>query len=169
MAGGPADQQRLRYCVRFPEGFDFAKGGKLPGFYGGTVTGGQQIPDGENGFSTRLMWRAEGAGEVYAYLPGSRKHGTSIGRGLWTFRRGSWDCIVQELTLNTAGIANGEIVLWVNGVQVLKETGLEFRTTERLKIDGLFFSTFFGGSDRSWSTPVDQYLEFEGFGVAPAE
>ena len=76
---------------------------------------------------------------------------------------------MQELTLNTAGIANGEIVLWVNGVQVLKETGLEFRTTERLKIDGLFFSTFFGGSDRSWSTPVDQYLEFEGFGVAPAE
>ncbi|WP_181449171.1 polysaccharide lyase [Nonomuraea aridisoli] len=42
---------------------------------------GGRIPDGTNGLSTRFMWRANGAGEVYAYLPTSREHGTSLGRG----------------------------------------------------------------------------------------
>jgi hypothetical protein len=167
MSSGPADEMHLRYCVRFPEGFDFVKGGKLPGLYGGTVTSGQHIPDGANGFSTRLMWRASGAGEVYAYLPGSIQHGTSIGRGTWTFRPGSWDCIEQQVTLNTPGKSDGQIVVWANGCPVIRESGLVFRTTGRLRIDGLFFSTFFGGSDRSWSTPVDQHVEFSDFQVSP--
>lgn len=168
-AAGPSDQMYLRYCVRFPKGFDFVKGGKLPGLYGGTVTGGQHIPDGANGFSTRLMWRASGAGEVYAYLPGSIEHGTSIGRGTWTFRPGSWDCIEQQVMLNTPGAADGQLVVWANGCPVIRESGLVFRTTGRLRIDGLFFSTFFGGSDRSWSTPVDQHVEFSGFEISPHE
>jgi hypothetical protein len=80
---GDCDEAWLAYDVRFPSGFQFVKGGKLPGFFGGTVTSGQHIPDGTNGFSTRYMWRAAGVGEVYAYLPTSDEHGTSLGRGNW--------------------------------------------------------------------------------------
>ena len=43
---GSLDQARLGYYVRFQPGFDFVKGGKLPGLYGGTVTAGRHIPDG---------------------------------------------------------------------------------------------------------------------------
>jgi hypothetical protein len=144
----------------FPPGFDFVKGGKLPGLYGGTVTSGQRIPDGTDGFSTRYMWRRSGAGEVYAYLPTSTKHGTSLGRGSWTWPTGRWVQIVQHVRLNTPGQADGVLDVWFQGEQVLHRTDITYRTVRDLKIDGVFFSSFFGGGDRSWATPRDQYADF---------
>jgi hypothetical protein len=168
LPGGPVDALELTYQVRFPPGFDFVKGGKLPGLYGGTVTGGRHIPDGTDGFSTRYMWRAGGDGEVYAYLPTSQEHGTSLGRGCWRFPTGRWTGIRQRVLLNHPGQADGRVTVWQDGRQVLDSPGLEFRTTDGLRIQGLFFSTFFGGSDTSWASPVDQYADFAGFTLAPA-
>ena len=37
--------------------------------------------------------------------------------------------------------------------QVFSQKNFVFRTTEALKIDGVFFSTYFGGNDASWATP----------------
>lgn len=47
------------------------KGGKLPGMHGGNMrcTGGQLKPNGDNCFSTRLMWGPGGRVEGYLYLP----------------------------------------------------------------------------------------------------
>lgn len=160
---GPVEEAYLKYYVRFPAGFDFVKGGKMPGLFGGTVTSGQHIPDGANGFSTRYMWRAKGAGEVYAYLPTSKEHGTSLGRGDWTFPTGRWIRVEQRVKLNTVGKSDGQIQVWMDGVQVASHTGLKFRTTSKLKIEGIFFSTFFGGSDSSWASPRDQTAEFASF------
>lgn len=157
---GPLEEAWLSYDVRFQPGFDFVKGGKLPGLYGGTVTSGQHIPDGTDGFSTRYMWRASGNGEVYAYLPTSRQHGTSIGRGSWIWPDGRWVRVVQHVRLNTPGEADGVLDVWFQGGQVLHRADLTYRTTDDLKIDGLFFSSFFGGGDRSWATPRDQYADF---------
>ncbi len=165
LPGGPVDALDLKYQVRFPPGFDFVKGGKLPGLYGGTVTGGRRIPDGTNGFSTRYMWRDGGAGEVYAYLPSSREHGTSLGRGYWSFTPGRWTTIHQRVQLNTPGASDGRVAVWLDGKPVLHETGLQFRTSGDLRIDGLFFSTFFGGSDSSWASPAEQYTDFAGFSI----
>jgi hypothetical protein len=160
LRSGPTDELHLRYYVRFQPGFNFVKGGKLPGLYGGTVTSGRRIPNGSDGFSTRYMWRAGGAGEVYAYLPSSVAHGTSLGRGSWRFVPGRWTSIEQAVQLNTPGQANGSVTVWVNGRQVFQQTGMVYRTSDGLKIDGLFFSTFFGGGDASWASPTDQYAEF---------
>jgi hypothetical protein len=160
------DELHLQYLVRFPAGFDFVKGGKLPGLYGGTVTSGGDIPDGTDGFSTRYMWRRDGAGEVYAYLPTSRENGTSLGRGCWSFTPGAWTAMQQRVRLNTPGTADGEVRVWQDGRQVFAATGLEFRTVGQLGIDGVFFSTFFGGGDTSWASPVDQYADFAAFAVA---
>jgi hypothetical protein len=63
------------YSAFFEDGFEFAKGGKMPGLFGGTsmetaksCSGGKQ--DGrEDCFSARLMWRTDGAGEFYNYYP----------------------------------------------------------------------------------------------------
>jgi hypothetical protein len=163
LPGNPIDTLDLTYQLRFPPDFDFVKGGKLPGLYGGTVTSGQHIPDGTNGFSTRYMWRAHGDGEVYAYLPTSHEHGTSLGRGCWTFTPGRWTTIRQHTQLNTPGHTDGRITVWQDDRQVLDQTGLEFRTTDQLHIDGLFFSTFFGGDDTTWASPTDQYADFAEF------
>lgn len=163
---GPVDAATLSYCVRFPVGFDFVKGGKLPGLFGGTVTSGRHIPDGTDGWSTRYMWRRGGAGEVYAYLPSSVAHGTSLGRGSWSITTGRWQCLAQTVTLNTPGRSDGSIVVKVDGRQVFAATGLVFRTTAQLRIDGVFFSTFFGGGDPSWASPRDQHADFARISVA---
>lgn len=54
----------LEYDVYFPADFEFVLGGKLPGLFGGkeSCSGGDAALDC---FSTRLMWREEGAGELY--------------------------------------------------------------------------------------------------------
>jgi hypothetical protein len=164
--GGPVDTAYLRYFVRFEKDFDFVKGGKMPGLFGGRITSGRRIPDGTNGFSTRYMWRTGGAGEVYAYLPTSVAHGTSLGRGSWVWPTDVWTEVQQQVTLNTPGQSDGSVRVWLNGVLVLTETGLLFRSDPGLQIEGLFFSTFFGGGDASWASPRDQYAVFAGFALS---
>jgi len=162
----PAERLHLRYYLRFPGNFHFVKGGKLPGLFGGKVFSGGHIPDGTNGFSTRFMWREKGGGEVYAYLPGSVEYGTSLGRGNWRFQPGKWHILEQEVMLNAPGRNNGRIRVWVDEKLVLNQKNLLFRTVGALKIEGIFFSTFFGGKDLSWATPEDTYIDFTGFAVS---
>lgn len=56
----------VSYEVAFDSNFDWVKGGKLPGLRGGLnstgCSGGNQAT-GQDCFSTRLMWRKNGAGE----------------------------------------------------------------------------------------------------------
>ena len=56
------------YSVFFPSDFEWVKGGKLPGLYGGRTgcSGGDAADDC---FSTRMMWRKGGAGELYLVRP----------------------------------------------------------------------------------------------------
>jgi hypothetical protein len=66
-SSGSAFQSMLvSYEVAFDSGFDWVKGGKLPGLRGGPdpdhCSGGVQA-NGTNCFSSRLMWRPNGAGE----------------------------------------------------------------------------------------------------------
>ncbi|BAY20906.1 hypothetical protein NIES2100_06500 [Calothrix sp. NIES-2100] len=162
----PKNSLRLSYYLRFSENFDFVKGGKLPGLFGGTANSGGDIPNGSDGFSTRFMWRKNGDGEVYAYLPTSTEYGTSIGRGKWQFQKGKWHHIEQLVVLNQPNQNNGQVQVWLDGKQVLNQKNLTFRTTDKLKIEGIFFSTFFGGSDYTWSTPKDVYIDFANFSLA---
>ena len=59
-----AQNVSLKYSVFFPENFDFVLAGKMPGLYAGHrgCSGGNAALDC---FSTRLMWRKQGAGELY--------------------------------------------------------------------------------------------------------
>lgn len=161
----PRDSLRLIYYVRFPKDFNFVKGGKLPGLFGGEGNSGGDIPNGKDGFSTRFMWRRNGDGEVYAYLPTSKTYGTSLGRGKWRFQPGVWHRIEQEVTLNQPKKKDGRVRVWFDGDQVFSKGGLTFRSVTSLKIDGIFFSTFFGGDDPSWATPKEVYVDFANFAV----
>ncbi len=161
-----AQALRLSYNLRFGKNFNFVRGGKLPGLFGGNGASGGKIPDGSDGFSTRFMWRKQGDGEIYAYLPTSVKHGTSIGRGNWRFQPDRWYRLEQEVILNDPGVANGQIRVWLDGKQVLERGGLTFRQSDQLNINGIFFSTFFGGSDPSWATPQDVHVDFADFSVS---
>lgn len=61
----PTQGASFKYSVYFPAGFNFVRGGKLPGLYGGKkqCAGGDPAVDC---FSTRVMWRENGKGKRYS-------------------------------------------------------------------------------------------------------
>jgi hypothetical protein len=164
----PRDALTLQYSLRFPAGFNFVNGGKLPGLYGGVGNTGTDYPNGTDGFTTRHMWRQNGAGEAYPFLPNSPTiYGSSLGRGNWYFSGdGQWHALRQDVVLNDVGSSNGLIRVWYDGAMVLEAPGLFFRTTNSLQIEGILFQTFFGGGDTSYATPVTTYADFAGFSVS---
>ena len=155
----------LSYKVFFEDGFNFNKGGKLPGFYGGTEATGGNIPNGTSGFSSRLMWRTNGDGEVYAYLPNSENFGTSLGRGNFRFETGKWQTVTQYVKLNDPSSSDGIIKLWHNNSLVYETNNQKMRTVDSLKIDGILAHTFFGGNDSSWASPKNQNLWLSDFNI----
>jgi hypothetical protein len=158
------DAACLSYRLRFASDFAFARGGKLPGLYGGNGPVGGATADA--GFSARLMWRQDGAGELYAYLPESTtRHGRSLGRGNWRFPRGRWITVEEEIVLNDPALANGIARIWIAGAMRFEARGLVLRRDPRVRIEGLMFSTFFGGRDPSWASPKDQEALFADFAL----
>ena len=165
--GATSATTTLQYYVREQAGFEPDLGGKLPGLYGGntSVASGGKDPDGTNGWSGRLMWRNDNAGELYAYLDSTNGYGTQLGCGNWVWQPGKWTEVQEVVSLNTPGESDGNVIVYINGVQVLDAIGLNFRTVSSLQINGLFFSTFFGGSDKTWASPQTQHTDFAGFAI----
>ncbi|KAF8558070.1 hypothetical protein OG21DRAFT_1595675 [Imleria badia] len=108
-------------------------------------SGGAQ-PIGDDCFSARLMWRKNGAGEVYAYMltPNNlcsesniycnSDYGVSICRGSFGFTTGQ---------------------LGFNDVLALTQSNLQLRSATNVDISGLFFS--------SWATPQTVHTYFRNF------
>jgi hypothetical protein len=108
------------------------------------------------------MWRGEGEGEFYTYLPPSHDenqrvcnvkpqsdcnptYGASVGRGAFHFATGGWTTVSERIRLNDAGKANGEIELFVNGKSVVNVDGLVLRDKSEGRFRGMQMQTFFGG------------------------
>ncbi|KAI7865103.1 hypothetical protein BDF14DRAFT_1970914 [Spinellus fusiger] len=174
---GTAKSVDFEYQVYFPKSFKFVLGGKLPGIFGGTgrCSGGIDTP---TCFSTRFMWRKSGKGEVYSYLPESKQihslctapsnicnkeDGYSIGRGSFSFKTDAWTTVRQVLKLNTPGKTDGQLTIYANGKQVYQQDNFVYRENKTGKNIGIYFETFFGGSDNTWETPKTQYTYFKGF------
>ncbi len=163
-SGFSADRARLSFKVRLPADFKPALGGKLgPGLCGGACNGGGRIPDGVDGWSTRVGFDERANGSLYAYLPGSVKWGTSIGK--FSLARGDWTSVVQEVKLNAAGRADGYIKVWADGKLVVDRQGLVFRSSQALRIDGIYFDTFYGGQSVKFAAPQDTAIEFADIAV----
>ncbi|KAF8842631.1 hypothetical protein BDN67DRAFT_1035498 [Paxillus ammoniavirescens] len=176
----------LEYSVFFPADFDWVKGGKLPGLYGGHTgcSGGSSAKDC---FSTRLMWRPNGVGELYLYAPKDKQsealcadpqsvcdssYGFSVGRGSFSFTAGDWTNLRQNVVLNTPGQQDGVFTLLVDGKAVINRTDMFYRdATQQAKQKPfavvLIFreSTFFGGHGEEYATPKDQYTWFKDFAI----
>jgi len=189
-----AKEATFGYSVYFPEGFKFQLGGKLPGFYGGDseaesigCSGGRRS---EKCFSARLMWRTDGAGELYTYLPPSDiprfaankaickvkpvsdcnpTYGASVGRGSFSFAAGKRTYVSQRVRLNDVNQANGEIELFADGKSVVNVSGLILRDSGDGRIRGLQMQTFFGGSTEDFASPQTQSAYFSDMSVAITE
>jgi hypothetical protein len=150
----------IRYRVTLDANFDFVRGGKLPGLYGGRANSGGQVPDGTDGYSLRFVWQAGGSGALSAYLPGSAKWGSVFGLGQWRFVPGRTVELALYVRLNTPGRADGLVAAWADDALVAYAPDLVLRSVPTLGLDGFFFSTFFGGGTPDWATPVDTATHF---------
>ena len=165
-AGIPKDATTacLTYRLKLPADFAFNKGGKLPGLFGGDAPAGGKDVDGTTGFSVRLMWRAKGEGEVYAYIPGKPDgRGASIERGAWTFPRGRWVEMQLEAVLNTPADADGILRIWVDGKLRLERKDIAFRLHPSLGFDGVMADVFYGGKTADWAAPQDAVIRLTSF------
>lgn len=166
----PANSYTLHYDVFFEPGFEFVKGGKLPGFaplY--QVTGCDTSID--EGWSVRLMWGPNGIVKPYVYHQDSQSR---CGEGPvsqdFNFQIGRWHAVSLHVTVNSEYDSHDGLVrLFVDGREIVYYDQLRLRGVigESSEIKRLFFANFFGGSDSSWSPSKTVYMRFDNFSVDP--
>lgn len=117
------------------------------------------------------MWRTDGAGELYTYLPPDYSqnqavcdvppystcndvYGASVGRGSFTWATGGRTYFAQRVRLNDVGQANGELEVFINGNSVINVSGLVLSDSSSGRIRGIQFQTFFGGMFLQCSLPI---------------
>jgi nitrous oxidase accessory protein NosD len=182
--GESYEEATLSYRVRFGPGFDFVRGGKLPGLAGGTAPTGSTQATGFNGWAGRLMWRTNfngvsgqpqqltSGGITYAKHTdsGFSGDGRQEDRNFFFNPDGSqtefvsnqWYQITQRIVMNTPGEFNGIQQIWIDGVLVINEQDIRYRLDDSFAIDQLYFSTFYGGN-RDWRTSKDEEAFFDDF------
>ena len=166
----------LSYWVKFAQDFDFDgprySGGKLPGLAGaGGLCSGGDTCNGNNGFTSRYMWRENGKAVLYLYhmdKPGAYGEDVllkgSDGNDKY-FERGKWHNLIQRVKINDGNQSNGEIDVWMDKEQVLSMDNLKFVTNNQ-GIDIMYFSTFHGGAGSDWWPERDVNAYFDDFVVS---
>ncbi|KAF8927994.1 hypothetical protein BGZ58_009954 [Dissophora ornata] len=171
----------ISYDVGFPVGFDWVLAGKLPGIYGGApydgCSGGAQST-GDECLTMRFMWRKNGLGEVTRKSPFCKnsnvicneKYGKSIGRGQIYFEPGKWTRLDMVMALNEpAGNTNGTLQVYLNGNLAINMKNIPYRSSGMVGFQGLMFSSFFGGSEPMYATPVDTSIYFRNIQLSVGE
>ena len=176
------EEAYLSYRVKFAEGFDFVRGGKLPGLAGGSAPSGSAPADGVRGWSGRLMWRTAFQGEtgqpeqrtsgLISYAKHRHSGFAMDGRqedevfvlesdgDQSVLRADRWYTIRQRVVMNTPGQRDGIFQIWLDGRLVHDQHDLQWRDVPGLQIDRLFFSTFFGGGE-AWRTSKEEFTFFD--------
>jgi hypothetical protein len=128
-AGG-ASAACLSYSARVQEDFDFGKGGRLPGLLAaaGQGTAKEQI-------SASPGWRADG--NLDALMSGLTEARPLSSKRTSELPRGRWMAIEQEMILNTPGMRDGVLRLWLDGALKFEATDLAFRDKPEVKISGV--------------------------------
>ncbi|TCD71233.1 hypothetical protein EIP91_011711 [Steccherinum ochraceum] len=168
--GSQFNSMLVSYEVAVDSSFPFVKGGKLPGLRGGPEPdgcSGGNAANGTNCFSSRVMWRTSGQGEVYGYFPNDESSsicsqnqvicnsdgfGTSLDRGSFQFTPAQWGRVTMLVRLNSpVNSVNGQVELYFNNVLAANFSDIEYRSSSVINVGGFYFSTFFGGNDASWA------------------
>jgi hypothetical protein len=167
------DTAELSYRLRFAPDFEWVKGGKLPGLAGGprNVSGGRRA-DGTNGWSARLMWRADGRGEAYVYhqhQPGDYGESFPFPKD-FRFPTDAPIAVRIRVTMNRPGQRDGTLRVWLavgaGPVRLMvKRTNLAWRSVPTFAVDSLYFETFYGGSGLDWAPTRPGWAEFGDFRV----
>lgn len=147
----------LSYDFYLPPDFDFARGGRLPGLFGGNFTG--LSAPGPQGFGVRLAWDELGRASVegVAAVSVDRADVTPEIRMTSEYQlpRGRWVHVDQEVMLGTANQANGVYRLWFDGQLQFEETALVWRERKGVGLSGTWAEIgyqSYGGVERKAKT-----------------
>lgn len=168
--GRSFDELYLQYKIMFERGFNFVKGGKLPGLSGGSNPGGGA--DSSKGFSARIMWRENGQIEQYVYHPGREGNWgrdlffhnlSSKNLELMKFKPGVWHTVKTKIKIkNEFSWKNeGYIVSWLDGKLAIFQAVKLKEWEEKYGIDNLNFCTFFGGNTPEWAPIKEEKVYFK--------
>lgn len=152
----------LSYDVKFPEDFQFVRGGKLHGLGPQSpVTGGHDREP--HRWSARVVFSGNGSVRTYVYDQ-TEDVTYGVGRGPdngFTFSREQYHAVSMHMRLNDPEQSNGFVNIYVDDKRVVTHDGLRIRATggENTLIQNFLFSTFHGGSSPSWA-PVDEDGEY---------
>ncbi|GAA5892874.1 uncharacterized protein JCM6883_007500 [Sporobolomyces salmoneus] len=182
--GEGKDRAMISYQVGFEENFDFVKGGKMPGVFGGSSAGkcGGGRPS-EACFSARFMWREKGEGEVYTYIPlydgqcdetkanassvtCHGDFGQSYNRGSFTFEAGKYNTLTEIAILNSNPStenteANGYLAVYDGETLAFERSDLVWRTNSSVFFSSVMAQTFFGGSTEDYASTVTTHSYFK--------
>ncbi|MDB5888198.1 MAG: polysaccharide lyase polysaccharide lyase family14 protein [Rhodocyclales bacterium] len=155
----------LRYYLRLgdtSDTFDFGRGGKLPGLWGGAQ--GQEsgcLGNANTSWSTRYMFRNGSNAEVYDYDPG-HSSGNCGGNSYWGRWQadGKWHYVEQAVNR-----AAGSVSVWYDSVQVMRDQRIG-SGYGAVPFRGVFFSTFYGGHSSNWGPGKDTASYFAKFAIS---
>jgi hypothetical protein len=181
------DEIYVSYDIMFMPGFEFQRGGKIPGVAGGSISSNLDKPTGYDGFIAYLMFKGNRP-VFYIYYPDANipQYGATWGwgetysssdfspsqtqfdyaSGSVSFETGVWHNLTYRVVLNTVkpsggGNYDGILEAWFDGKLVMEISHILFRHTTDLKIEKLTMQAFFGGGDDSWRNPIWEWIKLD--------
>ena len=134
---GKAAAACLTYSVFMSKDFDFAKGGRLPGFVAAT-------PDQDATaapVSSRVTWRDSGALELRVQMADWPEPRRLTGDKTYILPRGQWVSLEQEIVLNSPGAKDGLLRVWADGTMIFEKKNFAFREKPETQISGVLAET----------------------------
>lgn len=147
----------MSYWMYLEDDFNFENGGKLPGF-------SHDGSDTSREWKAYLSWRNTGQIYLNWQTPSYFRQGQLTYKDqVPVLKRGQWQQIQMELTVNTAGIEDGMLRVWINGVQVGEKTGIDFSPNNAPgPLNKLFFNAYLEqNNDYSIISDQDQWAWFD--------
>jgi hypothetical protein len=134
----------LTYSVFLPANFEFDTAGTLPGLFGASPQMGAK--DGER-FATHVTWLKNGGFGSHVAMTTKANFLTEFvpydNRA--ALPRGAWFRIDQEVIMNTPGLMDGQVKLWIDGQLRASTKAAGLRKSADMFIQGVAVDVFFGG------------------------
>lgn len=154
----------LSYRVWIPQDFDFAAGGTFPGLFGGTRPNVDGYDEEPNGFSSHILWNANGTATVRAFTSERPKEsGEKYRLGYEKLAKGRWVSISQEIGLNTPGKDDGTLRVWMDGSLKYESYEMKFRENDEFKFSGVLAELFYGTRKIDEGAPKDTFMRVTPF------
>jgi hypothetical protein len=152
----------FRYYLRVAESWLTLDGGKFPGIAGryGTAGWGGRQSDGTNGWSARGLFKVMppagnplgGTVPVGNYVYHADMPTQYGDNHLWQndyrgyLEKNRWYCVEQYLKLNTPGVKDGIMKVWIDGRLAWEKFDWRWRTVPALKIEEIWMNVYHGGT-----------------------